>query len=298
MLHNIPYVLWRPTMDSKVPQTKYIKVFNSTGQTEHLTHTEQLRKVVECALISPYIKNEKPISLLVVAKPESGKTATFKQYQQNKGIVYVTDCTAYGIQRDLLPKLVSGEIRTFMIADLLTPLAKSFKTRESFIAFLNNLIEEGVAKITTYAMVWDKEVNANVITAVTDQAIEDGRHDWAKMGFLSRFTIFSYSYSMSTVAEILSSYSKRGAFTNSMKLPLPKNNVHIELPEEIADELTPIAVRIGEQFQIYGVRAKINLRSLIKCLAYRNNRRTVTDQDFHELLELADYMNFNYNPLR
>jgi hypothetical protein len=184
------------------------KVHISKQIEDTLHNISQLKKIIECALISSYIKNEKPLSLLIVAKPESGKTTVMKLYKENKGIVYLTDCTAYGIQRDLLPKLVSKEIRTIIIADLLTPLSKAFKTKQSFIAFLNNLIEEGVAKITTYAMTWDKEVKANVITAVTDQAIEDGRHEWAKLGFLSRFIIFSYSYSMSAVMEILSSYSR------------------------------------------------------------------------------------------
>jgi hypothetical protein len=285
-------------MDSKSLRTGVFHVSNSPKVNEELVHMEQLRKVVECTLISPYIRNEKLTSLLIVAKPESGKTSILKQYGLNKGIVYMTDCTAYGIQRDLLPKLVSGEIRTFMIPDLLTPLAKAYKTRESFIAFLNNLIEEGVAKITTYAMVWDKEAKANVITAVTDQAIEDGRHEWAKLGFLSRFIVFSYSYDISTVAKILSSYSTHGTKLSTVNFSPPKKDVDIELSEEIAEKLNPIAVKIGEQFQIYGLRAKINLRSLIKCLAYRNNRRIVTEQDFDELLELADYMNFKYNPLR
>ena len=61
---------------------------------------------------------------------------------------------------------------------------------------MNNLIKEGIAKIATYATIWDKEAKANVVTAVTDEAFEDARHKWAKMGFLSRFIIFSYSYNV------------------------------------------------------------------------------------------------------
>ena len=98
------------------------------------------------------------------------------------------------ITRDILPKMTSGEVKTIIIPDLITPLSKSTKTRQAFVAFLNNLIEDGVAKITGYANIWDKEVKANVITAVTDEALNDGRHEWAKMWFLSRITIFSYSY--------------------------------------------------------------------------------------------------------
>ena len=139
-----------------------------------------------------------------------------------------------------------------MIPDLITPLSKSTKTRQSFVAFLNNLIEEGVAKMTTYATVWDKEVKANVITAVTDEVLRDGRHDWAKMGFLSRFIIFSYSYSTSTVMEILNRYSEHGLSMADIKFQLPEKEINVELPKEIADKLDPIAMKIGEQFNLYG----------------------------------------------
>lgn len=56
-------------------------------------------------------------------------------------------------------------------------------------------------------------------------------------------------------------------------------------------------MKIGEQFQLYGIRAKINFRCLLKCLAYRNGRETVGEGVFKEFLELADFMNFEYNPM-
>jgi len=262
-----------------------------------LLHLNPLSKIIECALISPYVRNEKPLSLMIVAKPEHGKTSIMKLYRQNKGVAYVTDCTAYGLTRDLLPKMVTGEIKTLMIPDLLTPLSKSAKTRQTFVAFLNNLIEEGIVKITTYAQIWTQDVNCNVITAVTDQALKDGRHEWAKIGFLSRFIIFSYSYSLSTVMEILNHYSNHALATDSVRLQLPKNLQNIELSQQIAEKLNPVAMKVGEQFELHGIRAKINFRNLLKCLAYRNARKVVTDAEYREFLELADYMNFSYKPM-
>lgn len=285
------------SLPNSTSNTYHMVCNNSKQKDTFLIHTEPLRKIVECALISPYIKNEKPLSLLIVAKAESGKTSTMKLYRENKGVVYVTDCTAYGIQRDILPKMTSGEIKTIMIPDLITPLSKSFKTRQTFIAFLNALIEEGVVKITTYAMIWNRDVKANVVTAITDEALEDGRHEWAKMGFLSRFVIFCYSYNMSTVMQVLEHYSEHGLNNAQVKVKLPRKEVNIELPKELADRLNPIAMKIGEEFQLYGFRAKINFRCLLKCLAYRNGRRTVTEAEFKEFLELADFMNLKYNPL-
>jgi len=270
---------------------------HSSGKRETLIRTGLLRKMVECSLISPYIEGEKALSLLIVAKPESGKSSVMKQYRENRGVVYVSDCTAYGLTRDILPKIVSGETKTIMIPDLLTPLSKSDKTRKAFVAFLNNLVEEGVAKMTTYATVWNQDVNANVITAITDEALRDGRRGWAKMGFLSRFIIFTYSYSLSTVVEILSLYSQQGLEQQKFEIRLPERKINVELPKEIAEKLNPIAMKIGEQFRLYGFRAKINFRCLLKCLAYRNGREFVTEPEFDEFLELAGFMNFDFNPI-
>ena len=277
--------IWTPSCD------------HSSEKRDTLIQTGLLKKMVECALISPYIKGEKALSLLIVAKPESGKSSVMKLYRENRGIVYITDCTAYGLTRDILPKIVSGEIKTIMIPDLITPLSKSDKTRKSFIAFLNNLIEEGVAKMTTYATVWSQDVNANVIAAITDEALRDGRRGWAKMGFLSRFIIFTYSYSLSTVVEILDLYSDQGIEQQNIEMKLPEENVDIELSRELADRLNPIAMKIGEQFRLYGFRAKINFRCLLKCLAYRNGRDIVTNAEFNEFLGLAGFMNFDYNTI-
>jgi len=63
------------------------------------------------------------------------------------------------------------------------------------------------------------------------------------------------------------------------------------------NKLDSISSRIGEQFRLYGFRAKINFRNLLKCLAYRNGRDTVTGDEFGEFLELANFMNFEFNPI-
>jgi hypothetical protein len=263
-----------------------------------LIETSFLKKIIECCLISPYIQNEKTISLLIVAKAESGKTAHMKAYRENKGVYYMTDCTAYGLTRDILPKIVSGEVKTIMIADLITPLSRNTKTRKGFVAFLNNFIEEGIAKIITYATVWEKEIKGNIITAVTDLELKDGRREWAKMGFLSRFILFSYSYSMSTITKILDAYSEKGINMETKKIKLPTKEIDVLLSKAIADRLDPVATKIGESFNLYGIRAKINFRCLLKALAVRNSRKEVTEEEFREFLQLADYMNFNMNVIR
>lgn len=266
----------------------------------YLVRIEPLKKIIECAIISPYIKGEKSISLLIAATPESGKTAALMLYSKVKGITILTDATAYGINQHIVPRIKSGEVKTIIIPDLLTPLSKQTKTRRGFIAFLNNLTEEGVGKIVSYAFVQltDDVVTANIITAVTKGAILDARRGWTSMGFLSRFILFSYSYSESVVYEIMNRYSEYGlekkGVKKKVKIKLPKRKKDITLSKEMADRIDPIARRVGEVYKAYGIRAKINFRCLLKCLAYRNGRKDVTEEEFREFVELADYMNLDF----
>ena len=263
-----------------------------------IVELDALEKTVKAVLFSAYVKYEKPLSLLIVAKPESAKTAVLKKYRDNQGIAYLTDCTAYGLTRDILPKIVTGEIKHIMIADLITPLSKSTKTRQGLIAFLNNLTEEGVAKMTTYATVWEKEVSCGLITSITEDALKDGRHDWAKMGFLSRMFLFSYSYPISVVHKIFNSLMEdKSAVGQPVKLEFPPQPVDVILPEEIAKELVPISTRIGESMQIYGFRFFLNAKTLLKSLALTKGKTTVTRQEFDEFLELSRFFNSRFNPV-
>ena len=58
--------------------------------------------------------------------------------------------------------------------------------------------------------------------------------------------------------------------------------------------MTPIAKEIGRRYEAYGIRAKISLRCLLKCLAHRNGRKDITEADYVEFLELAEFMNFDF----
>lgn len=57
------------------------------------------------------------------------------------------------------------------------------------------------------------------------------------------------------------------------------------------------AVEFGKTYSNYGIRAKVNLRCLLKCIAYRNGRRVVTEDDFDEFHALVPYMNLEYKPI-
>ena len=104
---------------------------------------ERIQKLIELALYSAYVEGEKPVSLLITAPVEAGKTELLLQFARNKGVLVITDATAYGIMRDYGQDIVNHKIRHLVLPDLIKPMSRSKDTVHSLITFFNSLLEEG-----------------------------------------------------------------------------------------------------------------------------------------------------------
>jgi hypothetical protein len=202
---------------------------------------DALVDMLRITILTAYVENvAKPNSLLIVAKPESGKTEVMKKFAINRNIAYLNDVTAFGIQRDYSDQIQRGEIRHLMIPDLLKPLSRKASTVNTFVTFLNSLLEEGVLAMSTYAtprMIYAKPIRCGLIAAITSEEFSDRRHKWERLGFLSRMLPFSYSYSTPTVSKIVrhSSFNDRHRETSSGSLWLSV----AEAVPSIASSLSP-----------------------------------------------------------
>jgi hypothetical protein len=273
------------------------------GAIFHLKDLGPLIDIIKLTLLTSYIKNvPKPNSLIIIAKPESGKTEVMKKFQIYKNVAYLSDVTAFGIQRDLLGKIESGEVRHIIIPDLLKPLARKESTVNSFITMMNSLIEEGVAAMTTYAtrglVAFKKPVKVGLITAIKSDEFKDNRHNWKKKGFLSRTIPFSYSYGMSTINKVFESildleYMK----DQDIKLKIPKQSVDVKLPEEYARAILPSTTMIAEAQETYGFRLQKQFQALLQASALDRGRRVVNRSDVDRVLRLMNWVNFDEKPI-
>jgi hypothetical protein len=259
--------------------------------------------MIRLTLLTAYVKNvPKPNSLLIIAKPESGKTEVMKKFPVNKNVEYLSDVTAFGIQRDLLGKIESGEVRHIMIPDLLKPLSRKESTVNSFITMMNSLIEEGVAAMSTYAtsglVTFKKPVKVGLITAITSDEFNDNRHNWKKKGFLSRIIPFSYSYGMNTINKIFESildidYMKE----QQIKMTIPKQDVAVKLPERYARSILPSTTMIAKAQQTYGFRLQKQFQALLQASALDRGLRVVNRLDVDRVLRLMNWVNFDEKPI-
>lgn len=261
--------------------------------------TEEIEKILMYVIFSGKLKNERPLSVIICARPESGKTELIRKFKENDGVVYLTDCTAYGLTKEIIPRIESGNVHHIMIPDLLNPLSRQQSTVKTFVTFMNALIEEGVAEISTYAqgMTMRKvELRCGLITAITEDKLKDRRHEWSRLGFLSRALPFSYSYSPVKVREIME-YIINEEYHDELKIKLkvPKSSVDVELPKAISRMILPESFRFAEASRLYGFRFQRQMQVLMKSIALYGGRRKVSKRDYKEAMNLMNWINLDFN---
>lgn len=266
---------------------------------------------MELTFYSAYLKGEAPVSALITAPPEAGKTETVMAFADNEGIVILNDCTAFGIMRDYGDAIREKKVRHLVIPDLVRPLARGKDTVHSLVAFLNSLIEEGVLRISTYAEnigVKPTEegeaampVKCGLVATLAREILEDGRHHWKNMGFMSRLVPISYQYAVPTALSIHQSIAKREYLEQKpIKLNIPKEDATICLEEPQAGKLMELTTYIGNKEglqETYGFRLQKHIQRLAMASALKEGREKVEDVDIEKLTAVSGCINLEYYPI-
>ncbi len=262
--------------------------------------TKELEYLVKTTLFSGYLEGERPLSLLIAAEVESGKTEMISRFRENKGILFISDASAWGILDEHLDDLSKGTIKHIIIPDLLVPLSRNSDTVNTLIGFLNSLTEEGIKEIRTYAMsfCFPKPIVAGLITAITRKDLNLRRVRWGSIGFMSRLLPVSFSYSQETVKIILDSIAKREYYHDKAhKLNFPTDPTKVDLPPEIGLRLEPLTVAMAAAQEVYGFRIQKQLQRLAMSHALMCGRTLVTWEDFDVVGDLVKYINLNYTKI-
>lgn len=258
---------------------------------------EPIEKLISLALYSAYIKDEKPLSLLLVSKVEAGKTMLLEKFSCNQGCEWLGDATAWGIAKHYGKRIREGKIRHLLFPELSIPTSRNRDTVSAFDAYLCGLIEEGVGRIASFRY---GEVSTNapmgcgIIGCISKQDFDAKQNSWFRIGLMSRLLPVSYNYTERTRKRIML-YTKMRSYRTEqrIKLPLPNPSklVEIDLPLRLANNLEKLSQNLTTGTELYGFRFQRHLQRLAMANALSRGDTTVTKDDVRVVEGLTQYLN-------
>lgn len=285
--------------------------------------TEKIEKIVELTLLTGFIKNDIPTSLMLIADAEHAKTSILRGFKCYKTIE-TADISPKVITTTLVPLLRTYSVNHLIIPDMVKVLSHKTATVNATVAFFNALMEEGILRSMFFGQVFDFEVPrvCGIITSVTKDFFKYVCKKWHQIGFTSRFLPVSYKYSKETRTEI-HKLIRQNIFYKEIKELAAEDKVlydrrfNISIPNDIASSLSVRAQRIADEqceYSFYipvqgGKQMKINLnilgfrlhRQLRQLVRAEALRRTIDDPvvtwpDLEEIFSLLDYIRFPGEP--
>jgi len=244
---------------------------------------EEIKKIVILALISGFLKKNKPISLLIVARSGSGKTEVMKSVTSKRS-AFLTDVNYSGFI-ELLKK--DPKLTHILIPDFLKITMKKKSTSDNLISILNAFTEEGLEKIQGYFNEDFEGRVGGIIIATTSASYNQHKSEWCAIGFVSRMIICSYKYHKDTKELILDH------IINEEEFKKPKK---ISATETFVKSCRAMNIQL-KSLARNDFRKMKQFITLTKSNALYNKRKEVIQEDIDEIIRLSQYLNLDYNEL-
>jgi hypothetical protein len=278
-----------------------------------LIGVQSLLYMIELTLWSAYVEGARQVSLIILAKPETGKTEAPAKYVGNKGVVPIRRFSARGITEMLLDGVInSKEPVVFVISDLDALFKQKQVTVDKLVHFMNAVTWDGLTPEATWVIGYSElekfmGFKAGFIAGITDEGFftkhKHVKANLLKGGFLSRTIIFSVNYSASQVSKILDEifdgkHSKK--YVKHIRLDFPNKKIKVYLPKELRARLKALTQDIAQEYKTRGFRIGEHLMALAKASVLRDHRkfRVVTEEDVELIEHLSRWMNFEQNRLK
>lgn len=247
---------------------------------------DELQKIVKLVLLTGYIKNVKPLSLMLIADAGEGKTEIISHYKSRR-ICYMTDISYMGFLKQLKE---NKSLKHLIIPDFIKITKKKRATSDNLISILNAYVEEGIGRISLYNFEEDfKGRTGGIIVATTKASYGQKRSDWEAIGFLSRMILCSYSYKDETIKEILKFINSEEYLKFKQEKLQGFKDCEIKTNKDLNEKLNIIA---NKKF-----RSLKHLQALCKANALLRGVKIVSDVDIREIINLSKFINLNYTKI-
>jgi len=189
------------------------KIKRQKNSLSPITGLTACTSLIRTALHVPFIKDEKPVGILIVSKPGMGKSMLLTRFHSDN-IVLLNDLTGYGLERTVI-ELEGKSCGYIVVPDMLKIMSRT-KGWEAFLTLTNILLEEGLTSVRRFDIniKFKQPVHFGIITAITSDALRQNLTYLTGIGFTSRFGIFNYDYEPSDYSRVETLISRQAPDDN------------------------------------------------------------------------------------
>lgn len=289
-----------------------------------LLHMEPIQDLIDIALWTNWVAEEHPVSLLLYADYESGKTEQQKKFYHNKGVTNRRRFTSTGIKKSLLEGRIriNSELKaghTF-IPDMSNVFTYKPSVCKKNMLFIDAYTEEGLDPEDDYFNNPDEGkkiagVRGGIIAGLNPSGFLTSRkrvirQEFVEGGGMSRFIMVSWDdsdYSREIGSSITAGLYRK-QFVKNVQIDFPKDPMRVWIPRKLAQKIEILAQTLtedlNEDFKKYGIPAQMKGRrlqkrliSLVKACALREGRKYVLLRDVARIQYLSRWMNLKLRML-
>jgi hypothetical protein len=268
----------------------------STMKTKSLLGSQKLIKlspileILQAAIWTGRLSDEKPVSILLIAEQESAKTECLKFFRGTATLKFLSDLTSRGFV-PYKNDIESFRIRHFVLLDLVRIISHNRTVTDRTLQTCASLMEEGESETSDAGGKdsWAGFPKVGFLMSITPSFFKSKRGHWRDTGFLSRFLPVSFSYTEETVREIHKSIAYGKHLPAAQPETIPEAHYQVDCSHEFSAAISRRAQTLGESMKTYGFRYHRVMRCLAKSKARLSGRGQVNSEDVAKVLEWSEF---------
>ena len=271
-----------------------------------LYHIEPIQEIIETVLYTGCLREENPVSIIIVGPSGIGKSMMLSRYQ-NEALHHTDSISSQGLF-DIAKKDEKGKVRFLLIPDMNPTLSRRASTVQSTIANLLSFTADGTVRVDDGRN--EKSCShapIGLITAATEDIYNKNAKKWFALGLRRRILPIFFKYSFDTTRK-LQELVRQDKIHSTQPMPLrialvkqARPVIPLEIEASIEGVSWKFSTLLGKLFahegeikkwyvrEVVPISPQVTLKNLARAHALRDNRPTVDEKDYGFLCRFLDF---------
>jgi hypothetical protein len=251
-----------------------------------------MTEVLHLCILTGCVRDARPVSLLLISGPGTGKTELIERFLPNAFLSYQSDITWRGLI-PILKQAKRGRVSHLVCTEFQKVFMRKQSTADNMIGTLIQAMEEGVGNVSVHSLQQFDGARIGLLGAITHGTLDKKRLYLEEMGFLSRAFLVPWEPTEDEIRNVMDRI-RHGDESDLEPVLVP-----MELREGNGKRLSvkDIPLTVGKAIEDFvwsrykadGLRPLKRFRALAVASAMRRGESTVTLASWNHVAQFTEF---------